>query len=615
MKTAICFLLCWLPAYLLHAQPIVWNSAESVNDITRRLSVLEDATHQLTIQQINSPDYQSQFHRSDQSILHFGLTESVYWLRFDLSNGTDADLFLQLEQAFIPKADLYYQNQAGKWTVLRSGYRIPIADKLVKDHFQTFPLPKGAHRFYIRLLPYVHPIPVKLWDRRAYEVNSNKEKVAYGVYLGILLFAITLHLFLYVTLRFTYYLLYSLLIFSYLIASLGVLEGYIIYLFPGINLLYTYTILPVWTMPVLLVYCLVFLETKKVNPKLYYATIAACSGLAVYLIALHVFPLLTVWRTTYILITLGFLLTCYIGIDAGRKGNRLGYYYTFTYGVWFVLLVMELSNILIGSPPHILQFSYVSLAMLIESFLLALLLAKRFQWNRQEEERARFVLQRNLLEMQQRFDREMLQTRLEIQEQTFDNISQDIHDNIGQTLSVVNLYLRTVTVGPDEDDNRRIEQSIQLVADVIAHLRNIAHSLNADYLKKLGLVRAIQQQVSMLQKTGAVTVRLSTDGTIQIDDHNKQLILFRIVQELLNNTLKHAEATHIQVNVQRTGTELRIEVLDNGKGFDKTAIQSPESNTGMGLNTIQNRLELIDGTFTIDSQLHEGTKVLVIVPV
>lgn len=615
MKIIYCILILLANFRYTNAQIIKQNQLSNFINIADNIDVLEDKTCVLTIRQISSLKYDKKFFKSNQSILHFGFTKSAYWLRFTVENNSEDSLWLQLEHAFIPYADLYFKNTRDRWQVYHAGYKVPLSNKLIKDHFQTFPLHKGKYIYYVRLIPYVHPIPVKLWNSKSYQLTRNRERIVYGMYLGILFFAIAIHLFLFITLKFSYYLIYCLLIFSYTCSSAGVLEGYILYFFPTIDLMYCYKLIPVIDMPILLIYCMSFLDVKKINSKLYNTTNVICVLLLVYMVILNFIPALIIIFINYILALLVFAWACYIGILVGRSGNRLGYYYTFTYTVWFVLLFLEELNIQFGYPSHLFEITYVSIAILIEAFLLALLLAKRFQWNKQEDENIKFELQTNIFQIQQRFDKEILQTQLEIQEQTFNNISQEIHDNIGQSLSVINLYLQTIDSPLNKEDTQKITNSINLLSKVVRELRDLAQSLNSDYIRSVGLSSAVQQQLNLLYKTAVYQIQFLANEEVEIRDLDKQLLIFRIVQELLNNIIKHAEATFIKVTLEYDFAKLFIEVYDNGKGFDFDKIKSSKQVNGLGLKNISNRLNLINGSFIIDSQPLNGTKISISIPI
>ena len=225
---------------------------------------------------------------------------------------------------------------------------------------------------------------------------------------------------------------------------------------------------------------------------------------------------------------------------------------------------------------------------------------------------------KNILEKEQmrsQFQQELLQTQLEIQEQTLKTISQEIHDNIGQVLSLAKLNLNTMEIDKKEELQEKIVDSKKLVSKAIQDLRDLSKSMNTDNIEAMGLVRAIEYELEMIRKTGFKT-ELNVQGSVTRLEPQKELILFRIIQEVLNNIMKHADATTIDTRLDFNVNEIRILVKDNGKGFDLSLFnESDNSTVGLGIRNMHNRARLINASFHINSNPGEGTEVTLIVPV
>lgn len=217
-------------------------------------------------------------------------------------------------------------------------------------------------------------------------------------------------------------------------------------------------------------------------------------------------------------------------------------------------------------------------------------------------------------EMQSSFQNELLKTRLEIQEETFRNISQEIHDNIGQALSFIKLNLNTVDGRLPDDVRDKLIESKNLLSKSIQDLRDIARSLSPDFMNEIGLTGAIQQQLQLLEKTGEYKTSLSIDGDVYKNEQQRELVVYRIVQELLNNIMKHADASEVNINMQYHTDKLIISVTDNGKGFDTELLKAEENNTGLGLRNMLNRMTLISGFITISSKPGTGTTAIIELP-
>ena len=222
---------------------------------------------------------------------------------------------------------------------------------------------------------------------------------------------------------------------------------------------------------------------------------------------------------------------------------------------------------------------------------------------------------RNLIEkqtLQSQFSQTLLQSQLEIQEQTLKTISQEIHDNIGQVLSLAKLNLNTIDQTKQEEAAIKIVDSKNLVSKAIQDLRDLSRSLNTDNIAAMGLLRAIEYELEMIRKAGKYQTLLETEGNVQKLDPQKELIVFRIIQEVLNNILKHADATAIKIHAAYNA-ELRLTITDDGSGFNISP--NPEKETlSLGLRNMESRAKLIGADFSINSSPGNGTTVTLGIP-
>lgn len=208
----------------------------------------------------------------------------------------------------------------------------------------------------------------------------------------------------------------------------------------------------------------------------------------------------------------------------------------------------------------------------------------------------------------------ILKTQLEIQEQTLKIISQEIHDNIGQVLSLAKLNLNTIELNRPDELQEKIFDSKNLVSKAIQDLRDLSRSMNTDSIEATGLVRAIQYELDMIRKTGFST-ELNTEGSVIRLEPQKELIVFRIIQEVLNNIMKHSEATEIKTDINFTEKGIKIIIKDNGKGFDLRPLnENDNSRFGLGIRNMHNRAKLIGADFSMNSTIGKGTLVVVIIP-
>jgi len=137
------------------------------------------------------------------------------------------------------------------------------------------------------------------------------------------------------------------------------------------------------------------------------------------------------------------------------------------------------------------------------------------------------------------FAQTLLQSKLEIQEQTFHDISQELHDNIGQVLSLVSIHLNTLDPGPDA---AKITLMDELLGKVITDLRNLSHSLDADFIRDNGWIGPVQKLLENLKNSGKFTTTVTIDEELPPLGTEKPIILFRMIQEVIQNIIKHAAA-------------------------------------------------------------------------
>ena len=220
----------------------------------------------------------------------------------------------------------------------------------------------------------------------------------------------------------------------------------------------------------------------------------------------------------------------------------------------------------------------------------------------------KFIQEKHLLEVA--FNDQLLKTQLEMQEQTFNTISHEIHDNVGQVLSLAKVQLNILDQG--ETLNRLLlAEAKDNVSKAMTDLRDIAKSLNTDRIQSSNLQQITTQELQRISRSGLMTVSIKSEGTAQNVQVHKKLIIFRIIQESLQNIIKHSKANNIDVSFSYSNSFLKVQIADNGIGFDK---ESPIKKDGLGLQNIVSRASLIGGEATIRSSPNQGTVITIISP-
>ena len=210
---------------------------------------------------------------------------------------------------------------------------------------------------------------------------------------------------------------------------------------------------------------------------------------------------------------------------------------------------------------------------------------------------------------------ELLNARLEIQENIFKNLSEEIHDNIGQELSVLKLTLSVISMKREEEAEKFIAESKGMVSHIISSISDLSKSLHTDRVLRIGIIEAVRFELEKIEKTNLFkTFYTYADVDFQINPGN-EIFLFRIIQEILNNIIKHSSAQNIYADLIYKENRIIFTFTDDGKGFDvREAMQRPSSNRGIGLTSMVNRAKLIGGQFSIVSQPGRGTTTIIEIP-
>jgi len=200
------------------------------------------------------------------------------------------------------------------------------------------------------------------------------------------------------------------------------------------------------------------------------------------------------------------------------------------------------------------------------------------------------------------YSQEILTTQIEVQDATLKYISQELHDNIGQVLSFIKLNLGT-TPQLAEQQQRKIDESRDLLAQVITDLRDLSKSLSFQQISQYGLVRAMQIEVERVNKSGLMKIEQEVAGEQYSLGEQRELVLFRIFQESLNNALKYAHARHLTVSLKYEEELFNLTIADDGVGF---SAEVAGGKNGSGLKNIETRAALIGATASLQSAPGEG---------
>jgi len=382
----------------MQAETISWTKQQKVMHIGHSVQVMEDSGCALTFDQARDPSLSLKYTQSKSTNLVLGYTLSCFWVKFELNNETGEPLVLEVSQAGLPQCTFYTVGDDGSPVILEAGSDTYFKDRLIKSSFQVFPLLQGKHEYYVRLTTNSGPIPFNIYHRDHFEEKSISQRFVYGIYLGLMLFVFLSNLFFYYSMRNNLYLANAFMVLIFICYSMVVVDGFVVYFFQKIDMLFWYTTIPPFGITIQIIYALWFLEVKKYNPRLYKVVSWIIGIYIIWFIVKFFLPFPIVQPVNTLQALVSFFILGYVGYNVYKKGNRFGLFFALTYVLYFILVLAEAMYINTGMPEYIVNFSYSGHATVTEALALSFLLTQRFEWEKEETEKSKLEVQKQLLE-------------------------------------------------------------------------------------------------------------------------------------------------------------------------------------------------------------------------
>lgn len=253
----------------------------------------------------------------------------------------------------------------------------------------------------------------------------------------------------------------------------------------------------------------------------------------------------------------------------------------------------------------------IALGLFLVATFTLLYFRQRIQTNRQISQQQKELMQHQIAELENTQSILSLNAMIGGQEAERKRIAKNLHDGVSSMLSTLNLHFMALQNESLSVDRLKLLQKTQKLLDQTAQeVRRIAHDMMPGSLSKLGLVPSIYELKEDIEGVSDLHINLqSIDMNLRLDE-DLEVMIFRTVQELINNIMKHAEATQVLIELSRQNNEINLTVEDDGKGFDNLA----KENRGLGLRSIRSRVEHYGGQFDLRSAAGEGTSISVMIP-
>jgi signal transduction histidine kinase len=246
---------------------------------------------------------------------------------------------------------------------------------------------------------------------------------------------------------------------------------------------------------------------------------------------------------------------------------------------------------------------FIAIGLLLAGLLMTYLLYNRYKLKQQSRLQAEIMKQQDL----------STRAVLEAEERERQRIAKDLHDGVGQMMSAAKMNLSAIESEipfPDNNQKLKFEKIISLVDDSCREVRTVSHNMMPNALLKSGLAMAIKAFIDKID-SDVIKVTLHSEGLNERLDSNTETILYRVIQECVNNVIKHAGANRLDIALIRDAGGISATVEDNGKGFDATG---KDAFSGLGLKNIQTRIAYLKGTVDFDAAPGKGTLVAIHVP-
>lgn len=214
------------------------------------------------------------------------------------------------------------------------------------------------------------------------------------------------------------------------------------------------------------------------------------------------------------------------------------------------------------------------------------------------------------MEQQRAFEEEMVKAQTETQEQTLKNIGWELHDNVGQLLSFASMQLSMLKMQVSEDVRDKFKDTTEALSNGLKEVRALSKTLNNDVILNIGFEKSITNELDRLKRMKFTSAELKiSGGKTEFKDRNHEIIVFRILQEFLSNSVKYSEAKNLSITLNYTPNHIKITAKDDGKGFDMDKVEK-----GSGLINMKSRAELIGADLSLTSKLGEGVLLELIYP-
>ncbi|WP_430408740.1 sensor histidine kinase [Kordia sp.] len=224
-----------------------------------------------------------------------------------------------------------------------------------------------------------------------------------------------------------------------------------------------------------------------------------------------------------------------------------------------------------------------------------------------QKRKLKFILEKK--EAEKQYMEEIAKSQIEIQEQALQNMSWELHDNIGQLLSVARMHINILGTQLAEENKEKLDEVSEIVGKSLQEIRLLSKTMNTEIIQNMGLVKSIEVELDRFNKLNFLAATLNVKGEDRPLDIKEEIILFRILQEFFSNAIKHSKAKNLEVNLNFKEDRLLISAKDDGVGFDEEEVEK-----GSGLINMKSRAAIIKTEFSMKSVKNKGVSLTLSYP-
>ncbi len=577
------------------AKVLILTDDQAEYPIGLHMEILEDKDKQWTIEDVTTPNITAQFVPSSEEALGFGFTDSAYWVRFRVRNEASSDTNWLLSYDSVSFfIDYYYPADSGEgYEIIQTGSALP---------FDTRDVPVGKFVFHLPLAPQESKtvymrfasdgsliLALTLLSDDIFTQQAMVQQAFNGILYGILLILTFYNLVLFFNLRDRSYLFYV-LFFSMILVGIMALDGFAAqYLWPnqGQFAAIAPRLFIITAFNFGLLFAISFLHTKEYVPRLHIVMKSVAILVFIFLILQLIWFRVTAVIHVFLLISssLSMLLA---GIVAWQKGYQPARFFLIGWSVLVIGFIINTLTLVDVISPNILTDAIFRTGLIVLALVLSAGLAERINVYRREKNAAIF------------------EERI--------RLARDLHDSTTQSLYSALLFSETGKKLTERGDLEGAAYYQSRVSDVVhealKEMRLLVFELRPLKLEEEGLVGALQRRLDAVESRSGIEARLYAED-IPILPARISENLYYITQESLNNSLKHADADNVMVNIQVEDSNLMIDVVDDGQGFN---LEEAFDRGGMGLVNMRERIADMEGELRIQSEPGEGTRIEASVP-